>query len=442
MANFFQKLLLYVKLPEMRLFWYFLPLVLAIFIMEVFYLPVLALWFSGGFFIFLAAIILVNNLRLARSNLEIKIERNELTSVVATLRDGVIAYDPNFKILIFNQAGEQIFNLKREEVVGAGFSPEKIKEPKFKLLSQVLFPSLAPSMTKRSEAGVYPQVIDLSFKEPNLEFRVITNRIVDPAGNLLGFVKIVRDRTREVEVLRSKSEFIGVATHQLRTPLTSVHWVLENLMNDSLNETQKEMVNVGIGASSYMVKIVNDLFDVFQIEEGRFGYNFEKINIIKLVEDIVAKTKEVCANLGLKIYFQKPEDGQIEIFADSQKLSRALVNILDNSVKYNVKNGEIVLTLERMADKPYVQISVKDTGIGIMEKDMGKLFTKFFRGENAVKSISTASGLGLYIAQNIIRRHGGEIRAESELNRGSIFYFTLPTDQRLIPPKEIVYGEE
>ncbi|MCL5004661.1 MAG: HAMP domain-containing histidine kinase, partial [Patescibacteria group bacterium] len=275
-----------------------------------------------------------------------------------------------------------------------------------------------------------------------LEFRVITNRIVDPAGNLLGFVKIIRDRTREVEVLRSKSEFIRVATHQLRTPLTSVHWVLENLMNDSLNEAQKEMVKVGIGASSYMVKIVNDLFDVFQIEEGRFGYNFEKINIIKLVEGIVAKTKEVCANLGLKIYFQKPEEEQIEIFADPQKLSRALVNILDNSVKYNVKNGEIVLILERMADKPYVQISVKDTGIGIMEKDMGKLFTKFFRGENAVKSIPTASGLGLYIAQNIIRRHGGEIRAESELNRGSIFYFTLPTDQRLIPPKEIVYGEE
>ena len=302
MANFFQKLLLYVKLPEMRLFWYFLPLVLAILIMEVFYLPVLALWFSGGFFIFLVAIILVNNLRLARSNLEIKIERNELTSVVATLRDGVIAYDPNFKVLIFNQAGEQIFNLKREEIGGVSFSPEKIKEPKFKLLSQVLFPSLAPSIIKRSEAGAYPQVVDLSFKEPILELRVITNKIVDPVGNLLGFVKIVRDRTREVEVLRSKSEFIGVATHQLRTPLTSVHWVLENLMNDSLNETQKEMVKIGIGASSYMVKIVNDLFDVFQIEEGRFGYNFEKINIIKLVEDIVAKSKEVCANLGHKIY--------------------------------------------------------------------------------------------------------------------------------------------
>ena len=180
---------------------------------------------------------------------------------------------------------------------------------------------------------------------------------------------------------------------------------------------------------------------MFQIEEGRFGYNFEKLNIIELIEKIVSKTKEVCAELGLKLIFQKPDE-LIEINADSQKISMALLNILDNAVKYNVKNGEIILAVEKLIDKPYIRISVKDTGIGIDEKDAGKLFTKFFRGENAAKAIPTASGLGLYIAQNIIRRHGGEIKFESELNRGSVFYFTLPIDPKLIPPKEIIYGEE
>jgi len=441
MNIFFQKLILYAKLPEMRLFWYFLPLVFIIFAIEIFYLPVLALWFSASFFIILAAIILVNNLRLARSNLEIKIERNELTSVITTLRDGVIAYDSDFKILIFNQAAEQIFNLKRENVINVRFAPEQIKEQKFKLLSQILFPSLAPSIIKRSEAGAYPQVVDISFKEPMMEFRVITNKIIDPAGNLLGFVKIIRDRTREVEVLRSKSEFIGVATHQLRTPLTSINWVLENLTKDSLSDEQKKMAGVGLEASSYMLKVVNDLFDVFQIEEGRFGYNFEKLNIIELVEKIVSKTKEVCVGFGLKLIFQKPDE-PIEINADSQRLSTVLLNILDNAVKYNVKNGEIVLIIEKLNNKPYIQFTIKDTGMGISEEDIGKLFTKFFRGQNAIKTVPTASGLGLYIAQNIIRRHGGEIWVESELNRGSVFYFTLPTDPKLIPPKEIIYGEE
>lgn len=441
MENFLKKIILYARLPEMRLFWYFLPMVLVLFTIEVYYLPVLALWFSVGFFVFLGAIILANNLRLAKSNLEVKIERNELTSIIATLRDGIIAYDADFKILIFNQAAEQIFNLKRENIVGVRFAPEKIKEPRFKLLSQIFFPSLAPSITKRSEAGVYPQVIDISFKEPVMEFRVITNRIIDPVGNLLGFVKIIRDRTREIEVLRSKSEFIGVATHQLRTPLTNVNWVFENLINDSLTDEQKKMANIGFEASSYLVKIVNDFFDVFQIEEGRFGYNFEKVDIVKLIEDIFVKIKEAYAGFGLKFILQKSEE-PIEISADPQRLRIVLLNILENAVKYNVKNGEVVLTIEKLADKSYVQISVKDTGIGIAENDVNKLFTKFFRGENAIKTIPTASGLGLYIAQNIIRRHGGQIWVESELNRGSVFYFTLPIDPKLIPPKEIIYGEE
>lgn len=442
MVNLFQKFLLYAKLPEMRLFWYFLPLIIAIFAIEISYLPSLVLWFSAGFFIFLAVIILVNNLRLARSNLEVKIERNELTSVIATLRDGVIAYDSNFKILIFNKAAEQIFNLKQQEVVGINFTPEKIKEPRLKIFSQVLFPSLAPSIIKRTEAGIYPQVVDISLKEPAvMELRVITNKIIDPAGNLLGFVKITRDRTREVEVLRSKSEFITIATHQLRTPLTSIHWVLENLSKDHLSESQQQMNDVGLAASSYMVKVIDDLFGAFQMEEGKFGYNFEKVKLIEFVGQIMEKTKELYAGLGLKIYFQKPDE-EIEITADPKRLKTVFANILDNAAKYNVKNGEIIVAMERMADKPYLQVSVRDTGIGIEQSDIQKLFTKFFRGANAMKVLPTASGLGLYMAGNIIKRHGGEIWAESEINRGTTIYFTLPIDPALIPPKEIVYGEE
>ncbi len=441
MNNLYQKFLLYAKLPEMRLFWYFLPLTVAIFVIEVFYLPSLVLWFSAGFFIFLAGIILVNNLRLAKSNLEIKIERNELTSVITTLRDGIIAYDPDFKILIFNQAAEQIFNLKSGDVIGINFTPEKIKESRFKLLSQILFPSLAPSITKRSEVGVYPQIVDVSFKEPIMELRAITNKIVDPAGNLLGFVKIIRDRTREVETLRSKSEFIVIASHQLRTPLTSINWIFENLEKESLDENQKQMVALGRGSSSYALKIVNDLLDVSQIEGGRFGYNFQKTDIVNFIEQIIAKSKELVQDTGIKIYFRKPSE-QIEITIDSQKLSMVIFNLLDNAIRYNVKSGEVVVSIEKLSSKPFIQIGIKDTGIGIATDNINKLFTKFFRGENAIRFVPNGSGLGLYIAQNIIRRHGGEIWVESEINRGSVFYFTLPTDSNLIPPKEIVYGEE
>ena len=441
MERLLQKFILYAKLPEMRLFWIFLPLIFGIFAVEVVYLPQTMLWFSAGFFVILAIVIFFNNLRLARSNLEIKIERNELTGIVAALRDGLIAYDPNFKILIFNSAAEKIFGFSKQQVVGKYFSPEKINEPLFKIFIQTLFPSLAPIVAKHSAVGEYPQVIDLSFDEPKMELRVITNKIIDSNGRLLGFVKVVSDRTRETELLRSKSEFLSVAAHQLRTPLTAVNWIFESLANESLNDNQRQMVDSGLTAGAYLLKIVNDLLDVSKIEEGRFGYNFKTIDLIGFIDEVLSRAKSLADEAGVKLYFQKPAES-IEINIDKQKLGMALYNLIDNAVRYNVKNGEATIGVEKLKDKPYVKISVKDTGIGIPKESINNLFAKFFRAENAIKSVTSGSGLGLYIAKNIVKRHGGEIWAESELNRGSVFYFTLPIDPKLMPTKEIAYGDE
>jgi len=442
MKRFFQKLLLYAKLPEMRLFWFFLAVALIFLAVNVFYLPQLWFFINLGVFLVLGAIILVNNLRLARSNLEIKIERNELMSIISNLTDGIIAYDPNFRILIFNRAAEQIFNLKTQEIIGQYFAPERAQESHLRLLSQVIFPSLAPVVMRRSEAGIYPQAVDLFFDEPKMELRVATDKIIDSSGQLLGFVKIVHDRSREIELLRSKTEFIAVASHQLRTPLTSLHWALESLAKQNLEASEKELVNIGLEASVKLLKIVNDLLDVSKIEEGRFGYQFENVNIISFIEEIIKSMKDFAKQFGIKIYFQKPTEPSIALSVDPQKLSMVVSNLLDNAIRYNVPNGEVTVAVERVKNQSYIKISVKDTGIGIPADELNKLFSKFFRAENATKFYPEGLGLGLYIVKNIIKRHGGQIWVESEINRGSTFYFTLPTDPKLIPPKEIVYGEE
>ena len=187
-----------------------------------------------------------------------------------------------------------------------------------------------------------------------------------------------------------------------------------------MNDDQRQLVNSGLESSSYVLKIVNDLLDASQMEEGKFGYSFEKIEISKFIEDIVGKAKELSDMAGIKIYFQKSAEA-IEVNIDSQKLGMVLFNLIDNAIRYNVKNGQVIVSVEKQSDKPYVQIEVKDTGIGIPQESLLKLFDKFFRSENAIKLVPNGSGLGLYIARNIIRRHGGEIWAESEINRGSIF---------------------
>ena len=389
----------------------------------------------------LGIIILINNLRLARSNLEIKIERNELKSIISNLRDGIIAYDQNFKILIFNTAAEGIFGIQSQVAIGQYLAPEKAQEPGFKLLSQVVFPSLAPMVVRQSETGIYPQIIDIYFDEPKLELRVSTDKIMDSNDNLLGFVKLIHDRTREIELLRSKTEFIAVASHQLRTPLTGIHWALESLAKENLDTSIKDIIGKALDASIKLSRTLNDLLDVSKIEEGKFGYQFENINIVSFIDEIIKKTNDFAKQFNIKVYFQKPAEASIALSADPQKLSIVFSNLIDNAIKYNVQNGEVIIGLERVNDQPYIKISVKDTGIGIPADQINKLFTRFFRAENVVKFSTEGTGLGLYIVKNIIKRHGGEIWAESEINRGSTFSFTLPTDPRLIPPKEIVYGE-
>ena len=227
MNGLFKRIILYAKLPEMQLFWFLFPIILVLLIVSKFYLPTFIFTVFAGVFLALIILIVFIGLRLAKLNMEVKTERNQLKSIIVNFNDGVIVYDPNFKILIFNKAAERIFNLESNEIIGQIISPDKIKEQKFNFLAQVIFPSLAPLVVKRSDSGVYPQITDISLESPKAELRVITDRIIDSNGQLLGFVKLIHNRTREIELMKSKNEFISVAAHQLRTPLSGINWFFE-----------------------------------------------------------------------------------------------------------------------------------------------------------------------------------------------------------------------
>ncbi len=442
MNGLFKRIILYAKLPEMQLFWFLFPIILVLLIVSKFYLPTFIFTVFAGVFLALIILIVFIGLRLAKLNMEVKTERNQLKSIIVNFNDGVIVYDPNFKILIFNKAAERIFNLESNEIIGQIISPDKIKEQKFNFLAQVIFPSLAPLVVKRSDSGVYPQITDISLESPKAELRVITDRIIDSNGQLLGFVKLIHNRTREIELMKSKNEFISVAAHQLRTPLSGINWFFEEILKENLTENQKQMVDQGAAAMTKILKTVNDLLDISKIEEGKFGYKFENINIIEFIEDLLSQVNDFIKISNVKIYFDKPAEQSIIISIDRNKLSMAFFNLIDNAARYNVKNGEIRIGIEKMKDESYILIKIKDTGVGIPKEEMPKLFGKFFRAENASKFFPEGTGLGLYIVKNIIKGHGGKIWAESELNRGSTFYFTLPTDQKLIPSREVFYEEE
>lgn len=380
--------------------------------------------------------------RLSRVSFNKEIEEGELKSVIQNLEDAIIVYDRDFTILFFNPAAEKLFSVKSSDVVGHQIKPQDMSDDGLKLITQVIYPSLAPSVVSRSKAGVYPQIVDLIFNDPELEFRVITSPLGDDGGTLLGFMKIVNDRSREQFLLKSKNEFVTVASHQLRGPITNVNWALQTLSQDSgLSDDGKALIDNAMKAGQQLLKIIEDLINVAKIEEGRFGYTFEPTDLVTFINDILLLAMPQAKRTGVKLYFDKPKEALPKVVINKEKITMVFSNFLDNAIRYNVKNGEVIVKVEQVPNEPFLKVSVRDTGIGIPSAEINKIFSKFFRADNAIKFQTEGSGLGLYINKNIILAHGGKIWGESELNRGTTFSFTLPTDPNLIPDREMPMTE-
>jgi two-component system sensor histidine kinase ResE len=427
-------------MPEMRAFWLLLPFLALLSIVSSYYSASPWNFISAASAIVVASIVFLTSYSVSSLNRQVKIEQGELKNIIQSLTDAIVGYDSNFKVLYFNPAAEKLFGLPVSEVVGKSIQPQDAVRPQLKRLVQVVFPSLAPVMIPRSAPGVYPQVLDLAFSDPPLELRCTTAPI-SGGISVLGFVKIIRDRTHEITLLRSKDEFITIASHQLRTPMTEITWALEGLASaDGLPPDQKSIASQALTAARSLGRVTEDLLNIAKIEEGHFGYHFEQVEPVSFTEKVLESTMPLISQAGLSLYFDKPKEPVPAVTADPNKLMLAFANLLENAIRYNTKNGEIVVKVEKLADAPFVRVSVRDSGIGIASDEINKLFTKFFRGENALKYQTRGSGLGLYIAKNIIRAHGGQIGASSELNRGSTFYFTLPTDPALVPVREIPSG--
>lgn len=436
--TFIEKILRFWKNRELIPFYTTLVIVAAVFIFVSsqypFYLGVLL------FVLFLVVVFeLLNSfMRLARLGSEEDFKTKERDVIIKFLDDGVIIYDPNFRVLTFNAGAERIFGISSEEVVEKQFDPGLVKTPRYRVFVQTLFPSLAPSMTQLSEFDAWPQVFDLSFDTPKLELRVTLHQIKDTSGKVTGFIKLVHNTTREKGLLQSKSDFIGVAAHQLRTPLTALHWAIESILKAAENNPEiKPIAEDALTVSERSLKITNDLLDVSKIEEGKFGYSFQPVNLVSFVDTITKETKTLAGQYNIAVEFVPPREQFPDVSIDQNRLSSVLFNLIDNAIRYNTKNGRVTVSIDKDASGRFARISVADTGIGISRDDLKNLFQKLYRGSNAAQVEPNGSGLGLYIAKNIVRRHGGEMGVESELNRGSTFWFTIPLDGALVPKNEI-----
>jgi PAS domain S-box-containing protein len=417
-----------------RLAWVALALGVAAIILGAIFLPLVPLLVGAALMVAALAVMFAAIYSAAKLEWAGALERNELSGLLGAVEDALILYDQDFKVVFFNEAAEKLFNLKSAAVLGRRLSPRDVEQENWRTLVQVVFPSLAPQVVAQSPEGRYPTVAEVTFAEPELALRVTTAPIVDEGGKTLAFLKLVRDLTPQKTAMRAKDEFIAVASHQLRGPVTDINWALEALADATeLNETDKMIVQNATAACQGLLRRIEDFLDLSRIEGGRLEYTFEPADIAEFLQKSLAEVTPAARTAGIKLYFDRPNVTLPGVSIDPKQLLIVVVNLIENAIRYNIENGEVIVKVEAVSGKPFVEVSVRDTGIGIPAEAIPKLFTKFYRAENAVKSQTEGSGIGLYVARGIVRAHGGDIWVESELGRGTTVHFTLPTDPNLIP---------
>jgi signal transduction histidine kinase len=228
---------------------------------------------------------------------------------------------------------------------------------------------------------------------------------------------------------KMKSEFISIAAHQLRTPLSAIKWVIKMVLDgDSgpLNEEQKKLLFRGYVSNERIIELVNDMLNVSRIEEGRFGYTFGESNFQEVLDIVLDSLANTIKEKKIKFVLDRPKILP-QIYMDKSKMILVFQNILENAAKYTPEYGTIRVGVE--AGKELLRVKVADNGVGIPEADQQKIFSKFFRAGNVMRMQTDGSGLGLFIVKNIVNRHGGDITFSSHEGRGTEFVFTLPLNK-------------
>ncbi len=340
-------------------------------------------------------------------------ERDKTLAVINNFADALLILELN-TVTLFNPKAEEFFYLDKKEVVG-----KKINELQEHKRLKDLFDLLNKKKVNfsREELAMGDGFI--------MEISAIC---INRLGKCDAKMIILHDITREKSVERLKTEFVSIAAHQLRTPLSAIKWILRMFLDGDMgqvSETQSQFLQKTYDSNERMINLVNDLLNVTRIEEGKFLEKMQQQDISALLNEVAEPFREKIKEKGLNFNLVLPDKELPKLDVDKEKIILAIQNLLENAMNYT-KTGGIILAGEYSAVQKEFLIKIQDTGIGIPKEQHERVFSRFFRSANALKTETEGTGLGLFIAKNIIEAHGGKVWFESKENEGSTFFFTLP----------------
>lgn len=353
-------------------------------------------------------------------------------AILRSIADGLVFTDTEGRVLLINNAAKSLTGYSDEEVIGknwvsiAGICAENGKKSAFRKTA------LGEALSQKVVSA--PRIISQSYyytKKDGSIFPVSASAApVVQDGKLVGAIVVFRDISLQKHIDEQKSEFVSLASHQLRTPLTTMRLFTELILTDKENTCspqQKEHLYYLQAGVTRMSRLINDLLNVSRIETGRLRIQPKPTNIIAFVKGILKDVDLIAGKKGVTFALSAPKkDFQVPI--DPDLLYQAINNLLTNAIRYNGKSKKPVEVSIAKQKDGRVEISVKDSGIGIPKKDQEHLFEKFYRADNARKAEAEGSGLGLYLSRAILVESGGQISFVSAKGKGTTFTITLPPE--------------
>jgi len=348
-----------------------------------------------------------------KSNIErIKQEGVKLDAVLSSMFEGIMVVDEKGSIILMNPS------LRKQFFIDSAFEKktpiETVRNPQVQdIVDRVL----------KEKQGLISEEITVSQPEERI-FKIngvpiIRNGVLD--GAVLVFHNITELRRLE----KVRQDFVANVSHELRTPLTSIKGYAETLLEGALQDKDnaKDFIEIIYRDSDRLAKLIDDLLDLSKIESGKLKMDFLPIDILEIISRTIkvldAQAKRKFISISLNVTGELPK-----ILVDETRISQVLLNLLDNAIKYTPNGGKI--SISAFTKDGFVQVDISDTGIGISEKDIPRIFERFYRVDKARSRELGGTGLGLSIVKHIVQAHGGQVWVESELGQGSTFSFTIP----------------
>lgn len=355
------------------------------------------------------------------NEIKLKEAENRYSTLVEKSNDGIVLIKDGV-VTFANEKMSTILGYSNKEIAGNEFLV--FVAPEFR--SEVSARYVQRQDPKIFKAYERFNLINKDYKNIPVEVSVSLLTL----NNEMCMMAVVRDVSKAYEIERLRSEFISIASHQMRTPLTGMKWFLELLLTQKageLSEKQLDYIDQVRISNERMINLVDDLLDVSRAEdEQKYKIVKKKQNIVKLLHEVIKAQKIISDKKSIKIVCAKLPKDQIMLSFDKEKMSNVFQNIIDNAIKYSPTKSTIKIGCKKKADE--IIFSVADSGVGIPKDQQHKIFERFFRADN-VASTQGGTGLGLYIAKYIVDRHGGKIWFESKENKGSTFYVSLPINK-------------